>query len=374
MSQYRRPAWIEIDRSAVVHNINEIRNYIGQDKMIMAVVKADGYGHGSVEVSKLAVAKGIERLGVALPEELAVLRDAGIQVPVHILSDIDESAVSDCVKYEAIPSVNNLEIAEKLNVEARKQKKILKIHVKVDTGMSRSGILPEKALDFFAGLKALSNISTEGMFTHFATADQPNSEYSKIQLDKFYALCQILDEQGLKPPIIHASNSAASVLLAQEGFNMVRIGLMTYGLHPCDATRPKLDLKQAFGLKAKISRIQRISKGTGVSYGITYIADTDIRIATLPLGYADGYTRLLSNRSYSSINGHLCRNVGNITMDQMMVELRDGVEAEPGNVAILISPENGSRITVDDIAAILGTINYEVTCMFTKRLPRVYIN
>lgn len=373
-SSYRRPAWIEIDLPAIAHNLKQIRKMVGKNVAIMSVVKADAYGHGAIKASRVAIDSGIERLGVALPEELMVLREANITVPIHILSDITESAIEECVFYDAVPSINNFEIAKKLDKEAKKQNKRIKIHVKIDTGMSRSGIMPQKAVEFLGDIKSLQNVFVEGLLTHFATADKPGSDYTSSQAAKFKEVCDSLAAKGLKPPMIHASNSAATVLLPQYAFDMVRIGIMTYGLHPCKATKDKIDLKPAFKVKARISRIETVPKGTGVSYAATYIAGKDVKIATLPIGYGDGYSRLLSNRSCSIINGVMCRNVGNITMDQMMVELPDGLEAKTGDIATLIGSETENSISVDDISKTLGTINYEVTCMFTKRLPRIYID
>lgn len=372
-SNYLRPAWIEVDLAAIKHNLKAIRRSVGQTA-IMAVVKADGYGHGAVEVSKVAVENGVERLGVALLDELIVLREAEIDAPIHLLSDISDDAVEGCVYYDGIPMVNSLQIASRLNDEALKQKKRLKIHVKIDTGMSRVGVMPREAVEFVKNLTKFDSLEVEGLLTHFATADKPDSAYTARQAKKFNEVCSMLQSEGLRPPVIHAANSATTILLPQYRHDMVRIGIMTYGLHPCEATKDKIDLKPALGLKARVSRAATIKKKTGVSYGATYVASADTDIATLPLGYGDGYTRLLSNKSDCIINGELFRNIGNITMDQMMVEISNGAKVKAGDIATLIGAENSYSISVDDIARTLGTINYEVTCMLTKRLPKIYTN
>lgn len=369
---YLRPAWVEVNLKSIERNVAELKKAIGAGVRIMSVVKADGYGHGAVRSARAALKGGAERLAVALPEELAELRSAGIDAPIHILGDCPEAAIPLLIENQGIPSVFTYGFAKALNEALSGTKTKFPIHIKIDTGMSRLGVPHKQAVEFVKKIRTLDNLHIEGIFSHLATADKPDSAYTQTQIDRFAEILNNLENEGINIEIKHLANSAAALLVEESRFNMVRLGITCYGLHPCETTKKIIGLKPALSLRAKLSRVTEISEGDGVSYGIKFVADKPVKIGTVPLGYADGYTRLLSGKNYAIINGFLCRGAGNITMDQMMIEIPEGCNAKMGDLVILIGEQSGKTITADDLAETLGTINYEITCMMSKRLPRVY--
>ncbi len=370
---YRRPVWVEINLKAIGENIKVLKTLIGSKTMFMAVVKADGYGHGAVKVAQVALESGVHRLGVALVEEGLELRKAGIKALIHILSEIPPSAGEIAVKYDLIPTICSREIAEELSSKAREADKKVKVHVKVDTGMNRLGLFPHQIPQFLEFLKTLPYLEVEGIFTHFAMADQVQNEYTKLQLERFMNLLSDLRKRGFNIPIKHAANSAATILFPETHLDMVRVGIAMYGLHPSPATRGKINLAPALQFKALVSLVKPLSAGEGVSYGLTYRAKKKTTLAVLPLGYGDGYTRLLSNKSHVLIKGRRAPVVGNICMDQLMVDVRHIPVVRPGIEATLIGEQGGDQISADELANILETINYEIVCMIGKRVPRIYI-
>lgn len=369
----RRSAWVEIDLKAITENVKTLKSLLQPNVLFMVVVKADGYGHGAVPVSRAALAGGADRLGVALLEEGINLKQAGITAPIHVLSELSLKEVPLIIDYDLIPTVYTESFATRLNEEAVRRNKKVKLHLKIDTGMNRVGVPVGNALDLIEKAFALPSFKIEGIFTHFALADNPTSDFTRVQFERFQKVLNALSVKGLNISLRHAANSAATILYPESRLDMVRCGISVYGLHPSGATKDKIALTPALALKAKIPFIKTIASGEGVSYGHTFKAKRPTRLATLPLGYADGYTRLLSNRSHVLIRGKRAPVIGNICMDQLMVDVSQIPEAQVGDEVVLIGDQKDKRITADELAGILGTINYEITCMLNKRLPRIYL-
>lgn len=368
---YKRPVWAEINLQAIAKNTRLFRKITDLKTLLLAVVKADGYGHGAKMVSSAALKNGADQLGVALAEEGVALREAGITAPIQILGEIPDSAASLVINNNLIPTVCSIRAAEALSKAASQAGIVVKAHVKVDTGMNRLGFFPEEVLPFLKRVRKLPNLEIEGIFTHFAMADRPESLYTIEQFNKFKDLFPSLPDKG-KNLLKHAANSAATILFPETHLDMVRIGISLYGLHASSATKGKAALFPALQLKTKISSVKKLRTGEGVSYGLTYKASRPTKIALLPLGYGDGYTRLLSNKSQVLIRGQRFPVAGTICMDQLLVDVgQSGIK--PGEEAVLIGRQGNEEITVDEIAGILGTINYEVVCMINKRVPRIYI-
>lgn len=361
-----RPVWAEIDLSAIQDNLKSIRSLLPEKTMLMAVVKSNAYGHGLIPVAKTAVEAGADRLGVASIEEAVELRTANLKVPIQILSEPPPDASDDIIKHELIPTVYSLDLPKALSVAARKNGVTAKVHLKVDTGMHRVGVSPEQSVELYKIISKLEGISVEGIFTHFACADEPADPYTKKQLRAFLELKEALPQI----PIWHAANSAGALFFPETHLDMVRIGIAMYGLQP-SAKKIVSRLLPALSLKTKIAFMQRLQAGQGVSYGLTFRAQHPTKIAMLPIGYGDGFNRLLSNQGMVLIAGQRVNIIGRVCMDQSIVDL-DGVEATLGSEAVLIGSQGSEQITAEEMAAIIGTINYEIVCLINSRVPRVY--
>lgn len=364
-----RPAWLEIDLKAIERNILLMRSLVGPETLVQAVVKADGYGHGAVQVAAAALRAGAQRLGVALLEEALALRQAGFGVPIQILSEIPPEGADDAVEQRITCTVYSAEAGEALSNAAIRQGKNAKVHMKVDTGMHRIGVRPS----FFEGLlrqvSAMPGIEVEGCFTHFAMADEPSDPYTKQQLGMF---TRLREEHGSQIPVWHAANSAGAFFFPDSRLDMVRIGIAMYGLQPSTSQSTAVELSPALALKARLSYVQDIQKGEGVSYGLTFRAAEDTRVGTVPLGYGDGYSRLLSNKASVLVMGRRYPVAGNVCMDQLMIDI-GGSAYEPGETVTLVGVDGDDAITLEELAGVVGTINYELACMLGSRLPKVYL-
>lgn len=370
-----RPAWAEIDLAAIAHNISELRRVMKPDARIMAVVKANAYGHGAVPVSKVVLANGADYLGVAILQEARELREAGIDAPILILGYTPDEQVQEVVELEITQTVYSYAAAEAISRAAQKAGKTVKVHIKADTGMGRIGFISEIGTpEEIVRIAGLPGIEVEGMFTHFSVADSRDKEYTSLQFDRFRHLDSQLAALGLDIPVKHAANTAAVIDLPEMHLNMVRVGIGIYGLYPSnEVLKDKVDLKPALSLKTRIAQVKTVGPGASISYGRTYITDRETRIATIPLGYADGYTRLFSNRVSAILHGRRVPQIGNVCMDQFMIDVTDVPEAETGDQVILIGRQGTEEITVDELGDIIGTINYEIVCMLSERIPRLYI-
>jgi len=368
-----RPTWVEIDLDAITHNFRAIKNRLAPAANILAVVKANAYGHGMVEVSRRLVKEGVSYLGVASVDEAVVLREAKIKAPILILSSILPKEVKYAINYNLTFTVCDEILASELDKIARKANRKVLAHLKVDTGMGRLGIWHGEAKGLFEDILGLKNIILEGVYTHFATADEENTSYTVEQINNFKSLIKELEAKGFKIPYIHAANSAGTILFKNSHFSMVRPGLMIYGLYPNESISKILQLKPALSLKSRIIFLKRTPVGRSISYGATYTTDKDTLIATLPIGYADGLNRGLSNKGEVIVRKRRSPIVGRICMDHTMADVGHVDKVELGDEVVLIGTQGTERITAEEIARILGTIPYEVVCWISARVPRVYL-
>ncbi len=369
MNQLARPVWAKIDLENVAYNVKQIKSKLQADCHLMVVVKANGYGHGDLEIARTALANGASWLAVAIPEEGVRLRRASIASPILVLGALSVQQLEICVAKDLVLTVFQWEIAQALSNIARRLRKTVRIHVKVDTGMSRIGIPPEDAVKFIKRLRGLPGIEIQGIYTHFASADIPDGEYVKWQWQRFSWVLLELRKEGISIPLKHCANTAATLLLPETHLTMVRVGLGVYGLHS-NETRT-IQLKPAFSLHTEVAAVKRVPPGTAISYHSTYVTWKETNIITLPIGYADGVLRRLSNRAVVLVNGILCPIAGRITMDHCMVDVGD-IEVDEGATVTLIGKQGDAEITVDDWARWLDTINYEIPCMISERVERVY--
>ena len=359
--------YAEINLEAVKHNISEVRKLLANNVKFMAVVKANAYGHGAVAVARAAVEAGADYLAVANLKEALELREAGIVSPILILTESPTSVVDEIVQYDLCQTVYSFTEARALSEEAQKRSKPAKVHVKVDTGMGRVGVPPSEALAFITKIASLPALELEGIFTHFAMAEDPHDNFTAPQFEKFQQVAAKVPNIPLK----HAANSAAVLFHPQTHLNMVRVGLMMYGLYPQGNARRLANLLPALAFKSRVSYLKKVPAGTPLSYGCTYITPRETTIATIPVGYADGYNRRLSNKGQVIIRGQRYPVVGRITMDLTLVNVGTA-KIKVGDKVVLIGEQNGQLISADEIANLEETISYEVICGIGKRVSRIY--
>ncbi len=369
-----RPVWAEIDLNNVKFNLKQVRNNVSRETKIMAVVKADGYGHGAVQVAGAAVEAGVSRLAVAIPEEGRELREAGFTLPIQVLGEILPEQIPDIIENNLIPTVAREVTARELNRLAGQEDRKIRVHIKIDTGMGRIGVKPREALDFINYVRGLNHLYIEGIMTHFAKADEEDKEYTYHQWEKFGYVLKQLEEQGIDIPIRQAANSATIIDMPQFGVDLVRPGIMLYGLRPSHEVDEDFPLKPVLSWKTRVVFLKEVPAGSGISYGATYITPEKRKIATLPLGYADGYPRLLSNKGEVLIKGKRAPIRGRVCMDQIMVDVTEIPDVGVGEEVVLIGRQGTEEITATELADLIGTINYEITCGISKRVPRVYKN
>ena len=363
--------YVTIDLDAIGGNIAAVREKSGA--AVMAVVKADAYGHGAVSVSRFLQDK-CDFFGVSSLAEALELRYAGIRTPILILGRIPQEHFPQAVHHRIRPTIFRWEDAEALSREAASQGVTAPFHLAVDTGMHRIGLsATEASADLCVKMANLPNLTAEGLFSHFATADCEDLTAAKAQARLFAEFDGMLRDRGLQIPIRHLSNSAG-IMNFDCGYEMVRSGIVTYGLCPSDQVDPaQLKLEPAISWHSRVVHIQTLEPGCPISYGGTFVTSRTTRVATIPVGYADGYCRSLSNRFYVLIRGKKAPILGRICMDQMMVDITDIPEAELGDTVTLLGPDGGEVIRLEDIAQTIGTIHYEVICGISRRVPRIYL-
>ncbi len=355
-----RPTYAVIDLSAIKHNVETLRSLIAPAEYC-AVVKADGYGHGDVPVASAALDAGATRLAVALVEEGTRLREAGIEAPILVLSQPPLEFASEFVKWELTPSVYTGEFADTYASVGGQA-----VHIKVDTGMHRVGVATENFESLLTQVRGIG-LEVEGIFTHFPVADT-DSEFTMRQIETF---TQIIE--GVDIPLVHMANTPGAILFPESRAAFARIGLGTYGLHPCDETRKVVDLRPAMSLLSEVSFVQRLPAGTRLSYGRALELEEDSTVVTVPIGYADGFWRLLSKSGRAIIGGEACSLAGTVTMDQTMFVVGDA-EVGLGDEVVLLGSQNGTSISADDWATDVGTISYEIVCSVGPRVPRRYLS
>jgi alanine racemase len=375
LKQYPQRAWAEINLDNIAHNVSEIKKNISTNTEIMVAVKADAYGHGVMEVSKTLIENGVNALAVSMLDEGIQLRKKNIEVPILILNHTNPKRAEEIVNNDLTQTVFSYEMAQSLSDMAKELGKDVKVHIKIDTGMTRVGLKPgHSAIVNLNEILKLKGIIVEGLYTHFASADIKNDIYTKTQFEKFVGICNELSRVGILIPYKHVSNSAAIINYPEMEMDMVRPGIMIYGLYPSkDSVDKRFNLKPAMTLKASVILVKEVEKGTSISYGRTFTTKRNSIIATIPIGYADGYTRLLSNKAKVLINGELAPIVGNICMDQCMIDVTDiRSEVKIGDEVVLFGRQGNNKIDVEELSEISGMINYETISIMGKRLPRVY--
>lgn len=369
-------AWAEVNLDDIAHNVREIRRITNKKSEIMGVVKADAYGHGVMEVTRTLLNNGVTRLAVSMLDEAIQLRKNGIDVPILVLSYTDPTRAEEIITNDVTQTVFSHDLAQALSEAAVKLQKNVKIHIKIDTGMTRVGFMPGySAVKNVVKISKLQGIIIEGLFTHFASADEKDRDYTHMQFERFMSICSELNRIGVYIPVKHVANSAAIIEFPEMHLDMVRPGIVLYGLYPSNnVDKQKICLKPAMTLKANITLVKDVEKDTCISYGRIFTTKCNSVIATIPIGYADGYTRLLSNKGKVLINGEPAPVVGRICMDQCMVDITDlHTEVNVGDEVVLFGKQGDREIKVEDIATAIGTINYEIVSIIGKRIPRVYL-
>ncbi len=363
-----RPTHAVIDLAAIEHNIKSIRGVVG-NKKIMTIVKANGYGHGIQEVAQKAIRCGSDYIGVGFLEEGLFLRQNDIEAPILVMGGILGYQVKKFVQNDLEITVSSLELAKHINDNSTQK---ARVHLKIDTGMERIGVGHKFAVEFVRRAARMRNLELVGMYSHFATADEADNSFAKLQLERFQEIVHSLQKEGIEIPLKHIANSGALLEMPESHFEMVRPGILTYGILPSRHVKD-IDLKPAMSLKSKVVFIKRVPSGTGISYGLKFTTSCDTNIVTVPIGYGDGYSRLLTGKSEALIAGKRYPIVGTICMDQLMVDVGED-KVEIGEDVILIGRSGQEEITAIDVAERMGTIPYEVTCMVNARVPRIHIH
>ena len=367
--------WAEVDLDAVAHNIREIRKITNKEAQIMAVVKADAYGHGFLETTKTLLDNGADRLAVAVLQEGKQLRKSGVDVPILILGASAPEDAEDLIEFGITPTVFDYEFAKALSDTAKKRGTVTKVHIKLDTGMTRIGFVINdedntEIINTIIKISKLPYLEIEGIFSHFSTSDEYDSAYTLMQFDRFMGVVNALEEKGLKIPIRHICNSAGIMMYPQMHLDMVRPGVILYGMYPSnEVDKSRLNLIPAMTIKSTLTLVKEVEAGRGVSYGKEYITDKTTKIATVPIGYADGYLRKIAKKGKMVVNGAEVPIIGRICMDQCMIDVTNVHNIDKGDEVIVFGKD---KITIDDLAEWLETINYEIACIVGKRIPRIY--
>ena len=365
----------DIDLDAFIFNLNSIKNNIKEETQIITVLKADGYGHGALPLAKEAEKEPrVWGIAVATVEEAMELRRGGIKKPLLILGYTYEEDYDLIAEEELRPTVFKLSMAKKLSQAALRKGKTVKAHIKIDTGMSRIGYRDlEKAVPEILEISSLPGLEIEGLFTHFARADEKEKTPAYLQLEKYQAFQKALKEAGLKIPLCHCSNSAGIIRMPEANMDAVRAGIILYGLYPSeDVEKEPVPLKPLMTLKSHIAYIKTLEPGVQISYGGTYTTQKETRVATIPVGYADGYARGLSNKGWVLIRGKKAPVLGRICMDQFMVDVTEIPEARELDEVILLGKSGDQQITMEELGELSGRFNYEFACCISKRVPRIY--
>lgn len=375
MKTYSR-VYAQIDLDAIIHNMEQMRRNIGRDTKIMGVIKADGYGHGAVPIGR-----ELERLDItwgyatATVEEAEILRRNGLVKPILVLGASFPEQYPSFANQEIRATVYSMQQARQMEVFAEEEGKQIIVHIKIDTGMSRLGFqVTEQAADEIAQISRMPHIVLEGMFTHFATADERDKTMTEEQIALFCSMREMLQKRSVSVPIVHCSNSAAIIDMPKANMDIVRAGISLYGMWPSDEVKKEnVNLMPVLSLKSKIVFVKELEAGRTISYGATYKTDKKQRIATIPVGYADGYPRSLSGKGYVLIHGMRAPVCGRICMDQFMVDITHIPEAVEGDEVVLVGASGGESISVEELSDLCGRFNYEFACDLGKRIPRVYV-
>jgi alanine racemase len=371
-----RPAWAEIDLDAIAHNVSALKAWVGDKVHLLAIVKGNAYGHGAVPVARAALDAGASWLGVNFCDEGVQLRQAGISAPILLVGYTPDCLATTVVANRLTPTINSIEVAEALNAAASPANP-LAVHVKVDTGLSRYGMMPDEVLPFVRRLQTMPGLRLEGLLTHFASADELDKTSANKQFAIYNETLSRLNNAGITIPLRHVAASGATLDMPQTHLDLVRCGIVVYGLYPSTEVSRQVELWPALSLKARVARVRTLPPDTGIGYASTFVTKQPTVVALIPLGYADGIKRSYSNKGSVLIHGQRARLLGRVSMDQLVVDVSDIPSVAEGDEVVLIGKQSGKQgdgeITCEEMAGVMGTINYEVLVGFTARLPRVYL-
>jgi len=371
-NKYKRPAYLEIDLDAIAFNVRQIKKRLGKKVELMAIVKADAYGHGAYPVACVALENGAGSLGVAIMEEGIDLREKGIRAPMVNLYPEPPDRAKLIAEYDLEQVVTDLRLVQNLSREAKKRNKSCNLYIEIDTGLGRYGVSPKETVELVKEIKRLPNVRLKGILSQFSTADKKKKDFAIHQLAVFKKTLDELQATSNHIPIKSIANSGAVLDLPASYFNHVRVGHLLYGLYPSSETSESIRVKPAMSLKSKVMFLKEVEKGTPISYGKTYIANKKTRIATIPLGYADGYSRLLSNKGEVLIRGKRAKVVGRVCMDAFMVDVSHIPNVKVGDEVVVMGKQGKDQITAHDLGEWTGTFAYEIMTRMGKRLPVVY--
>ncbi len=380
MEEFSKRTWVEVDLDAVGHNFNSIKSRLSKETKILCVLKADAYGHGAEFLVKEYEKFGADWYGVSNIDEAVQLRKSGALKPILIFGYTAPEMVETLCMYDISQALFSYSYAQRLKNECEKKNLKLKVHLKIDTGMSRIGFFGqtsqdiEKSIQEIIKIKDFKELEIEGIFTHFSVADDAanQKDYTLEQFENFMTVIKKLEEHGVKIPLRHCCNSAGIVNFPEMHLDMVRAGIVLYGLYPSDEIRGKIDLKPVAQFKTVTSQIKKVPENTSISYGRTFVSSKEMKIASVSLGYADGYLRCFSNNAEMIVCGKRASVVGRVCMDQLMLDISDVDKVKEGSVVTVFGKDGEEEISVDELASKMGTINYEVTCLIGKRVCRVY--
>ena len=368
-----RPTWVEIDLGATAYNVKRIKQIVGPRVEVMAIVKAEAYGHGALEVARAALASGAAWLGVAALNEAIPLRQAGIGAPIVVLGWTPGWLAQQAIEQDVACAIFDVDTAGAFGLAAQALGRLARLHVKINTGMNRLGLPPDEAASAIQHMSALPGVSLEGVFTHFARADEADPAHTQQQIDRFKQVLSQVEARGVAIPIRHAANSPGILRFPDSHFDMVRLGIALHGLDPSDDVPLPGDFRPVLTLKTLVAQVQTLPPGSPVSYGGSYVTRGYERIAVLPIGYADGFRRKPSNWGEALVRGRRAPVVGRVCMDQCMIDVTHIPGVAQGDEVVLIGAQEGDRIRAEEVAARLGTNNYEVVSMIMERVPRVYL-
>ena len=372
MRKYFREAWVEIDLRALRHNLNVIKSKLAKGTKILVAVKADAYGHGAREVTRVLEAEGVDYLGVATVDEGLILRKDGIKAPILVFGSPLPGELEGILEGDLIPTLSSLETAAVLDKKSAGHS--FSVHLKIDTGMGRVGVWYEDALDFVKKLQRFKNIKIEGVYTHFASAAEEDASFTHLQIERFKGLCDRFDSEGIHIPCRHAANSMGVFRFPTSHFTLVRPGLAVYGLKYTKVLSGQEELLPVLTAKSSVALLKEIAAGRSVSYGRTFVAKKKTVIATIPIGYADGYPRVLSNRAELLVRGRRAPIVGNICMDQVMLDAGSIKGVQVGDEVVIVGKQGESAINIEELAELAHTVPHEIACSLgNSRLRRVYL-
>ena len=369
-----RPTICSIDHEALRWNLLQIRNKVGAKVKILSMVKANAYGHGAVAVAQTLADAGSDAFGVAILEEGVELRQGGIRAPILVLAGAYEDQLAEFFTHALTPVAHELTGLKHLEKAVNSHGKTLHVHLKIDTGMGRLGLAAGESERWLPEIKKISALRIEGVFSHFSHAESVEGDYTRQQLAIFTSVVERLRAEQIAPPLIHFANSAATITLPAAYFDMVRPGIMLYGVYPSPAMASQITLKPVLSWKSKILQLKKVPAGTSISYGQTFVTKRESLIATLPVGYADGYQRLLSNRGAVLVGGQRAPVIGRVCMDLTMVDVTDIRNVKQGDEVVLLGRQGTAEISADEIAAWSNTISYEILTSISARVPRIHHN